>query len=311
MRRARSRDALPLGLSERRLRYFSAVVEAGSIRGAADKLDIEASVVSRQLHQLEDELGVKLVDRRGRGIAPTEAALLVMDHYRLRRSEEETLLAQLGELNGLQRGRIHIVAGEGFIGELIEAVLHDYCIKYPRIVVTLELMPVTEVLRRVLEDRADVGLAYAPPADPGIHRFAMKRQPMCVITRPGHPLASRNGKIELRDLTTFPFALMGPDFGLGQLTNLAEIAEKTPLTRAMMTNSISAMKHYVRAGLGLTLLPRLVVAEEIDTGQLVALRTRNPIFETADAQLVLRDKRTRSAAFDALLARLKKMSWFE
>jgi DNA-binding transcriptional LysR family regulator len=61
----------------------------------------------------------------------------------------------------------------------------------------------------------------------------------------------------------------------------------------------------------LTLLPRLVVTEEISAGQLIALRTRNPIFETADAQLVVRDRRTRSAAFDTLLARLKKMNWFK
>jgi hypothetical protein len=54
---------------------------------------------------------------------------------------------------------------------------------------------------------------------------------------------------------------------------------------------------------------RLVVTEEISAGQLIALRTRNPIFETADAQLIVRDKRIRSAAFDALLARLSRKSF--
>ncbi|MBP0644432.1 LysR family transcriptional regulator, partial [Mycobacterium tuberculosis] len=91
-------------ISERRLRYFYETVSRGSIRAAADRCEVEPSVVSRQIQQLEAELGCKLLERRGRNVVPTEAAELVLDHCRERWASEETLFTRLGELKGLQRG---------------------------------------------------------------------------------------------------------------------------------------------------------------------------------------------------------------
>ncbi len=299
--------ALPAGLSERRLRYFYAAVAAGSIRAAADKLDVEPSVISRQIQQLEDELGATLLERRGRGVMPTEAAQLVLDHYRERLAGEETLLARLQELNGLQRGQIQIVAGEGFIDELIHAVLNEFCQRYPKINVTLELMNVNEVVRAVAEDRAHVGLAYAPPPEPTLRVLTARRQPVCVIARPDHPLARRGKALTIADILPYPVGLMTPGFGLRQVIQLVELTEKVRFTAALTTNSIAALKHYASTGLGVTFLPALAVARELGD-QLVALPVRNAVLEAADAQLIVRDKRPRSPAVKRLLDYLAEMT---
>ena len=65
-------------ISQGRLRYFHEVVACGSVRGAAEKLDTAASVVSRQIQLLEKELGVALFERRSRGLTPTEAADMLL-----------------------------------------------------------------------------------------------------------------------------------------------------------------------------------------------------------------------------------------
>jgi DNA-binding transcriptional LysR family regulator len=299
-----------MGLSERRLRYFFEAVTAGSIRAAADTLELEPSVLSRQIQQLEIELGVTLLERRGRGVAPTEAAQFVIDCYRQRLAGEETLLSQLEELNGLQRGQIHLVAGEGFIEELINVVLNDFCLAYPKINVTLELLPVTEVVRRVAEDKAHIGLAFAPQPDPMVRAVARKRHPICIIAGANHPLASHEGVIKLNETLDFSFGLMMPHFGLGRLAEVVEFSEKVRFKRALATNSVAALKHYVSTGLGLTLLPAMAVAREVASGEFVALRTSNRVFEGAEGQLILRDNRTRSGAVDLLLKRLATMSAF-
>lgn len=301
-------DALPAGLSERRLRYFYAAVTAGSIRAAADRLDVEPSVISRQIQQLEAELGATLLERRGRGVMPTEAAQLVLEHYRERLTGEETLLARLRELNGLQRGSIHIVAGEGFIDELINAVLNEFCQRYPGIDVTLELMNVNEVVRAVAEDRAHAGLAYAPPLGAGLRVLTARRQPVCAIVRPDHPLAQRRGPLAIADLLPYPVGMMTPGFGLRQLIQMVEFSEKVRFRPGLITNSIAALKHYASTGLGVCFMPALVVVRESAAGQLVALPIRNRILEAADAQLIVRDKRPLSTAVKRLLDYLRAMT---
>ncbi|MGY8525306.1 LysR family transcriptional regulator [Paracidovorax citrulli] len=300
--------ALPAGLSERRLRYFYAAVTCGSIRAAADKLDVEPSVISRQIQQLEGELGATLLERRGRGVNPTEAAQLVLDHYRERLAGEETLLARLRELQGLERGTIHIVAGEGFTDELINAVLNQFCQRYPGIDVTLELMNVNEVVRAVAEDRAHVGLAYAPPPGAGLRVLASRRQPVCAVVRPNHPLALRRGPLTIADLLDCPVGLMTGGFGLRQLIQMVEFSAKVRFRPGLISNSIAALKHYASTGLGASFLPELVVVRESAAGQLVALPIRNRILEAADAQLVVRDKRPLSAAVKRLLDNLRAMT---
>jgi DNA-binding transcriptional LysR family regulator len=298
-------------LSERRLHYFLQVAEAGSIRGAADRLGIEPSVVSRQVQQLEDELGVQLLQRHGRGIIPTEAAKLVIDHCRERRSSEALLLTQIGELKGLERGEIHIVAGEGFIEELVRWVLQDFCQQYPKLVVTLEFANAVDVVRMLANDQAHIGLAFRPPIDPAIRTVETRKQPMCVITWPDHPLTRQKQPLALSDVTPYPVGLMSRGFGLSNLVQLAEYSERIQFQPSLVTNSIATLKSYVKAHLGVTFLSAHAVANEVAQGTLVALRTRNEIFESAEAQLMVRAGRQMSFAAERLLEMLSRNALFQ
>jgi DNA-binding transcriptional LysR family regulator len=298
-------------LSERRLHYFLQVAEAGSIRGAADRLGIEPSVVSRQVQQLEDELGVQLLQRHGRGIIPTEAAKLVIDHCRERRSSEALLLTQIGELKGLERGEIHIVAGEGFIEELVRWVLQDFCQQYPKLVVTLEFANAVDVVRMLANDQAHIGLAFRPPIDPAIRTVETRKQPMCVITWPDHPLTRQKQPLALSDVTPYPVGLMSRGFGLSNLVQLAEYSERIQFQPSLVTNSIATLKSYVKAHLGVTFLSAHAVANEVAQGTLVALRTRNEIFESAEAQLMVRAGRQMSFAVERLLEMLSRNALFQ
>jgi DNA-binding transcriptional LysR family regulator len=298
-------------LSERRLHYFLQVAEAGSIRGAADRLGIEPSVVSRQVQQLEDELGVQLLQRHGRGIIPTEAAKLVIDHCRERRSSEALLLTQIGELKGLERGEIHIVAGEGFIEELVRWVLQDFCQQYPKLVVTLEFANAVDVVRMLANDQAHIGLAFRPPIDPAIRTVETRKQPMCVITWPDHPLTRQKQPLALNEVTPYPVGLMSRGFGLSNLVQLAEYSERIQFQPSLVTNSIATLKSYVKAHLGVTFLSAHAVANEVAQGTLVALRTRNEIFESAEAQLMVRAGRQMSFAVERLLEMLSRNALFQ
>jgi len=298
------------GLSERRLRYFLETVNAGSIRGAADRLEVEPSVISRQIQQLEQELGVRLFERQGRGVAPTDAARFVLDHCRERQASEALLLTRLGELTGLQRGEIHLAAGEGFISDVAQWVLNEFCKQFPNIRISLQYTSASNVVQMVAGDQAHIGLAFGAPSHPAVRVVKARAQPICVVVSPEHPLARWRGRLTLRDASPYPLGTMMPGFGLHQMLALAALSEKIELVPAFTTNSIATLKRYAAAGLGATFMSSHAVAEELAAGVLVALRTSNPVLEQVEAQLIVRAGRELPMAANRLLSLMQASGAF-
>lgn len=297
-------------LNERRLSYLFAAVEAKSIRGAADKLDIEPSVVSRQIQILEQELDTILLDRHGRGVAATEAARLVLEYYRRHLLDEATMLSQLEELKGLQRGDVQIAASEGFIEALIETVLSEFNQKYPKINITLNATPVSTIVKLIAEERINIGLAFAPPPNNRVRVFARKRHPLYIIARHDHPIARTDIIPHMQALADLPFCLVPEEFGIGQLTKLAEHSTQVSLYRAMETNSLQALRYFVTSGLGLTILPKILVRKELESGLVKAIKIKSAVLESAEAQIIVPNRIIKSMAEEAMLQSLSSLHWF-
>ncbi|VVE00917.1 LysR family transcriptional regulator [Pandoraea morbifera] len=301
-------------INESRLAYLYEAVQCGTVRAAADRLDIAPSAVSRQIALLEAELSLPLIERHKRGVHLTQAGRLLMEYYREQRAHQEDLLAKLQEVRGLRRGHIRLAVGEGFVSDLMGPPLQYFCRRYPDITLTLDLAGTNEVMRLVAEDDADIGLVYHPPAEPKIVSRAQLRQPVHAIVAPDSPLVARAaqaGALRLDELYDVPLALMHGAYGTRQMMELAEQSEKRRLSPAVTTNSISVLKHFVRAGLGATFLPAFAVSQEIDAGILCALPIDHPILNRAEAHLVTRAGRRLSGAANRLLTHLaSKMEAF-
>jgi len=301
-------------ITESRLPYLFEAVQCGTVRAAADRLDIAPSAVSRQIALLEAELALPLIERHKRGVHLTQAGRLLMEYYREQRAHQEDLLAKLQEVRGLRRGHIRLAVGEGFVSDLMGAPLQYFCKRYPDITLTLDLAGTNEVMRLVAEDDADIGLVYNPPAEPKIVSRAQMRQPVHAIVAPDSSLVGQlneKGALRLDALYDVPLALMHGAYGTRQLMELAEQSEKHRLAPTVTTNSISVLKHFVRAGLGATFLPAFAVSQEIEAGVLRALPVDHPILNRAEAHLVTRAGRRLSGAANRLLTHLaSKMEAF-
>ncbi len=302
---------IPPGINERRLRYFYETVSAGSIRAAAENFDVEPSVVTRQIQQLEIELGCKLLERRGRNVVPTETAALVLEHCRERWASEDTLHMRLNELKGLQRGEIRVVTGEGFLEELSRAISFEFCSKYPKINVTLDRVSSHEVVRMVAQHEAHIGIAYCAPQDSAIRVLKAQRQPVRLVAWPGHPLAARKTALTLKDVLPWPVALMQEQFGLRKLLRAAEFADKIEFTPVLVTNSLATLKNHVKAHAGVTFMSERAVAREVEAGELVTVKIDNPVLESAEVQLIIRADRIASVALQRLQKVLSELSIFK
>ncbi len=102
--------------------YLYEAARLGSMRAAADQLGVAVSSISRQISQLEAELGVALIEHGRRSLLLTEAGKLLIDYYSEQLTHRESFEARLADLKGLRTGRLSLAIGEGFIGTQLAGV---------------------------------------------------------------------------------------------------------------------------------------------------------------------------------------------
>ncbi|MBG7619409.1 LysR family transcriptional regulator [Herbaspirillum sp. AP02] len=291
-------------LNDHRIAYLYEAVRSGSVRAAADALDIAPSAVSRQISLLEQELAVPLIERHKRGVSPTEAGALLLEYYREQRSHQSDVLAKLQEIRGLKRGSINIIMGEGFISDMVSGPIKQFCKKYPEISLVLDLAGTNEVVSAVAADEAEIGLVFNPPVEAKIVSRAVARQPMYAIVGRQFPLLGKVESVTLRELAAYPMALTHLAYGTRQLVEAATLIEKTRLTPTITTNSIAILKHFVKSELGFTLLPLFAVTTELAARELFAIPVRNTLLARSEAHLITRTGRQLSTAANRLLQHL-------
>lgn len=295
---------MKVAIDDRRVRYLYEAITNGSVRAAADKMDMNPSVVSRQIAQLESELAATLMERHGRGVKATDAGQLLVDYYRQHRSHQEDIITKIQEIQGLKGGRIDLVLGEGFVGDMMGAPIQSFWQRHPALSITMNLAGTNDVIRQVSEDIAHIGLVYNPSPSTSIRSRAAVRQPLCVIAPPGHPITKLMSQPRLKHICEYPVALMHGSYGTRQIVSMAEQVEKIRLVPKLTTDSISIVKHFVRAGLGIGLLPEFSVTQEINSGELVALEIDNQILASAEAHIITRLGRQLPMAANQLLIQL-------
>ncbi|WP_186028747.1 LysR family transcriptional regulator [Burkholderia gladioli] len=287
-------------LTDSRIIYFYEAVRCGTIRAAADWLDVAPSAVSRQIGLLEKELDATLVERHARGVTPTEAGRCVIEYFREQLAHRDDLISRLQELRGLKTGQVSLVLGEGFVSDLLAGPMQQFCRQFPGIRVNLDVGSTNDVIRKISNDEGEIGLVYNPPTEPKLVSRASKRQPMMAIVGPDFP--RRGHKVlTVQQLATYPLAATHPSYGTRQMMEAVEYAERVRLGPVVTTNSFAILKEFVKSGLGISVMPAFAVAAELQARELFAIEIAHPILENAEAHMVTRVGRKLSVAANKML----------
>ena len=190
----------------RHLRYFVAVGEEEHFGRAAERLHIVQPALTRQVRQLEDELGCALFERLKWGVRLTEAGKSFLEEARrllsdLGRGVDRTRLVAQGKVGRLRVGFSETAAHGG----TLPSILRRFRASWPG--VQLELFPGTSISanEQLRSGEVDVALVYFPPTNPrelGSHTISIER--MLLALPRAHPLATRK-RLRLRDLGDEPF----------------------------------------------------------------------------------------------------------
>ncbi len=271
---------------ENRIKFFFEAVNKGSVRAAADALDVAPSAVSRQISQLEQELAVTLIERHRRGIKPTEAGEEVLKYYKAYLIQQELLLEDLQSLQGLQKGHIFIAMGEGYIDDVSD-LLSQFSSQFPKIKLHLSICSSNEVIRKITEDEAHLGLVFNPAKDPKIRSHFKMDHPLSIIVHQAHPLAQMNN-IELNQLNQYRLALTDVSHGIRQIISQVENSTGVVLTPTLECNNLSTLKAYANSG-GVTLLPKFTIENHAHLHpDLIALPLHNSTFSQTKSHVITR-----------------------
>ncbi|NTZ10944.1 LysR family transcriptional regulator [Burkholderia metallica] len=287
-------------LTDSRIVYFYEAVRCGTIRAAADWLDVAPSAVSRQIGLLEKELDATLVERHARGVTPTDAGRCVIEYFREQLAHRDDLISRLQELRGLKTGQVSLVLGEGFVSDLLAGPMQQFCRQFPGIRVNLDVGSTNDVIRKISNDEGEIGLVYNPPAEPKLVSRASKRQPMMAIVGPDFPRRSHK-VLTVQQLATYPLAATHPSYGTRQMMEAVEYAERVRLAPIITTNSFAILKEFVKSGLGISVMPAFAVTAELQAKELFAIEIAHPILENAEAHMVTRVGRKLSVAANKML----------
>lgn len=286
-------------LDSRLLRYFLAVIREGSIRKAADRLNVAASAISRQISDLEIRLGLPLLERLPRGVIPTEAGKAVAAHARQTMEDGEQLLEYLGQLQDLRLGAIRVCCGEGFVGDLLDNGMQPFLAADPETRLHLMLGGTQDIMQAVAEGSADIGLAYDPLPHAGVRSVTISRQPLHMMVAPGNPL-SRRKRVSLHDVAREPMALLTASHGIRQLLARVEADQGFHLVPHIEANSIDVIRRAAISGWGVTFLPRFAASAALAANRLAAVPLTDTLLTAANVHLVVRSQRRLPPAVERL-----------
>jgi DNA-binding transcriptional LysR family regulator len=291
----------------RQLRTFKTVADLKSFSLAAQQLRLSQPSVSYQVKELEEALGLPLLDRLGKRVQLTEAGTVLYSYARRTLDVLDEAGLALEEIRGIKRGNLRVGASTTVGIYLLPAALGAFKKLHPGLVISLEIGTRTLVQEQVLNNELDLAVVGPALKDPDLAILPFLSDELVVVAPAGHKLAGRRG-LALKDLEDQPFVMREP--ASGSRWSLEKAARKAgaKLNVAMELGSNGAIKHAVESGLGLAVLSRYACALELSSGWLVELDVRGfPI--RRDWHIVHLRRRRLPASVLAFIEFLKDTTW--
>ncbi len=175
----------------RHLRYFVAVAEEENVTRAAAKLHVSQPALSRQIHDLEDEMNLLLLERSAKSVRLTEAGRVFLQEARavLQRADEAVKKAR--SVAGGVQGEIRVGYAPSLTIQILPRALRAFHAEFPAVRVILDDLSTEEMLAGLRAGKLHVALMVKPGKSKlhGLHFDELAQYPMCVAMPPSHPLA--------------------------------------------------------------------------------------------------------------------------
>jgi DNA-binding transcriptional LysR family regulator len=190
----------------RHLRYFIAAAEAENVSRAAVKLHVSQPGISRQIHDLEDEIGFQLFERGAKSLKLTAAGRIFLVEARAVLQHADDAVQKARAVAAGTAGEIHVGYAPSLTIQILPRTLRTFLEEFPRVRVTLHDLSTEEMLAQLGDGSLDVALSVQPPARRlrGLKFAELARYPINVAVSPKHRLA-KSKSLTLEQIEREPF----------------------------------------------------------------------------------------------------------
>lgn len=277
------------------LRYFMAVGRLGSIRKAADELNVSASAIDRQILNVEAELGLPLFERLPTGLRLTAAGEMMMASGAQWQRGMVSLRGRIEDLRGLKRGHVDIAVIDALATGHVPATLHAMQQRYPGITVGIKVLGNDAVRRAVIGGEVDCGILFEPHSYRDLSVRAFTEVVLGFVTPPDHAIA------QLRDArfsacADQPMIIPAEPLAVYQQIAVLEGATGIALNRRASSDNIQMITSLVQHGAGIGVLTSLDVQTEVQRGTLAFTRISDSLLRPMTLALCTASTRAPSHA---------------
>ncbi len=252
------------------LEHFLAVVEERSFTRAAERVGRTQPAVSQSIKKLEEEVGAPLFARDVHDLALTEAGKVLVEYARKMVRARDDATRELGALKSLKTGTLNIAAHESAAVYLLPAPLRAYLTRFPDVKVGIYRSRLTDIPRQVMDREVHVGFVKEEPGFHELKSVDVHTDEMVLIASPNHDLTARN-HVRVRDLGSERFVLHHLCASTEQ--KIRQLFDEHHTTCRIVAElwSFENIKTFVQAEVGLAIVPKITVAQELRDGTLAEI----------------------------------------
>lgn len=245
------------------LYYFHSVAKEGGFLKASKLLRIQQPAISRMVRQLEEDMGIKLLERVGRNVRLTSQGVEVFEKSSKIFSEVDALKISIGQLSQEKQGPLLLAAAEPVASHYIPTILKPYLAEHTKVYPQIFSGPAEMLFDKLLNGSLELGMFFhMPPLPERLEIFSTKKIRYYLVIRKDlrrkkEVLESFIGSREIDDVTTKKFPT---------LERLRKDYSEAKIT--ISSNNLTAHKELVLQGLGVAVLPDFLVEADLASGLL-------------------------------------------
>ncbi|OMG00866.1 LysR family transcriptional regulator [Paenibacillus sp. FSL R7-0337] len=242
------------------LKTFHLIVQYGSFNRAAQEMNYAQSTVTMQIQKLESELGVKLIER-GKEIRLTEAGRLFHEQSLQITKNMEYLQTSLSNLKSGDSGHIRIGVTEPTASYRLPGVLRNFMTEHPNVRISVEISNTPTLKERVLQGEIDFALSTVPDLGSELHFEPLFQEEFAVLMPENHPLAQKE-VIVPEEFQGYRLLITSATCPYRRKLEMVLQESGNLMLDTMEIGSMTALKHYVENGLGIALVPKIMIEPE-------------------------------------------------
>lgn len=275
------------------LRYIDQVARLGSIRRAAQVLNVASSAVNRQILKLEEEIGTRLFERRRDGVRLTLAGERLLSHARQTLSDYQRIRTDIAAMAGRIEGTVKIMSIRPLIHRFLAVAIAEAAVRYPQVDFDVKAFDPSTSGDLVDLSSYDLAIIFTEGRKHGHRVLSSVKTEVSAIVPVGHPL-SRHKRVTFAECAKYRLLTLD-DLWSRRLLSDAEIDMGAgDIKPRVSANAFPIILESIRRGVGIGLFTPVGFLEEIERGELVCVRLTEAAFHGTEISLVSPHDKTMS-----------------